>query len=84
MVPGYIMKLSSKNALTTSSKVLNLKNIKVYYINHHLSHASSFFFSSFNKASILTLDAFGEKQSGVFLEIIMKLIKLMIFASHIL
>jgi carbamoyltransferase len=42
----------------------NNKKIKIFYINHHLSHASSFYFSKFKKANILTLDAFGEKQSG--------------------
>ena len=68
MVPGYIMKLSKQNAPDYFEQSIKFKkkNIKVYYINHHLSHASSFFFSSFNKASILTLDAFGEKQSGGF------------------
>ncbi len=38
------------------------KNIKIFFVNHHLSHASCFFASNFKEASILTVDAFGEHQ----------------------
>ena len=39
------------------------KKIPIYYINHHYCHAANFFISPFKNSSILTVDAFGEKQS---------------------
>ena len=38
------------------------KQLDIYYVNHHLSHASNYFFSPFSNASILTLDGFGENE----------------------
>ena len=53
--------------ITQTVKIGN-KKINIFFIKHHLCHASNFFFSGFNKGSILTVDAFGEKQStGMFL-----------------
>ena len=43
-------------------KLQNGKIIKIYFVNHHLSHACSYFLSSFNESSILTIDGFGENQ----------------------
>ena len=40
----------------------------IHYVNHHLCHASSFYLSQFEEASILTVDAFGEKQCCTFAE----------------
>ena len=40
----------------------NNKKIKIFFVNHHLSHASSFFLSGFSNANILTMDAFGENE----------------------
>ena len=42
------------------------KNIEIFFVRHHLSHASNVYFSNFNKSAILTTDAFGEKESSVF------------------
>ena len=42
------------------------KDIEIFFIKHHLSHASSVYFSNFNKSAILTADAFGEKETSVF------------------
>ena len=40
---------------------INKNNIKVYFSNHHLSHAASAFFPSpFENAAILTIDGVGE------------------------
>lgn len=44
-------------------KLGNKKELKVYYVSHHLSHASNFYFSPYSQASILTLDGFGENES---------------------
>lgn len=42
-------------------KELNIKNDKLLFIPHHLSHAASAFYPSpFEKAAVLTLDAVGE------------------------
>ena len=38
------------------------KSLDIYYVNHHLSHASNYFISPFTNASILTLDGFGENE----------------------
>tara|TARA_A100000164_G_C21935555_1_gene787920 strand:- start:71 stop:1771 length:1701 start_codon:yes stop_codon:yes gene_type:complete len=67
-IPNYIINLSKENSKDYFLQEIKLKkkNLKIYYVNHHLSHASSFYFSKFKKAAILTLDAFGEKQSGGF------------------
>jgi len=40
----------------------NNKKIDIFFVNHHLSHASNYFLSPFTNASILTLDGFGEKE----------------------
>jgi len=37
--------------------------IPIVYVRHHLCHAANFFQSPFEKASIVTFDAFGEKES---------------------
>ena len=42
------------------------KNIEIFFIRHHLSHASNVYFSQFGQSAILTTDAFGEKESSVF------------------
>lgn len=42
--------------------LVNGNVLKIFFVNHHLSHASSFFISNFNEASVLTVDAFGENQ----------------------
>jgi carbamoyltransferase len=67
-IPSYILKLTKENVpeYFTQEIKFKKKKIKIYFINHHLSHASSYYFSGFKKASILTMDAFGEKQSGGF------------------
>ena len=63
---GLIKKGKDEDYLTQTLKIGN-KKINIFFIKHHLCHASNFFFSGFDKASILTVDAFGEKQStGMF------------------
>lgn len=44
------------------------KKIHIYFIRHHISHASLFFLSGLKKSAVLTLDAFGEKQSSEFFD----------------
>jgi len=45
---------------------INNKKIEIFFIRHHLSHASNVYFSNFRNSAILTTDAFGEKESSVF------------------
>ena len=40
----------------------NKKKLKIYFVNHHLSHASMFYLSGYKEANILTTDAFGENK----------------------
>lgn len=65
-IPGNLSKLSPDIDSDYIKQSLKFKKkiIDIFYINHHLSHASNYFFSGFNEASILTADAFGEKQSS--------------------
>jgi carbamoyltransferase len=44
---------------------INSKNVPIHYLNHHLSHASSSFFSSnFHEATIITIDGVGENTTA--------------------
>ena len=43
---------------------INNKKIKIYFIKHHLCHASNVFLSGFRNAGICTTDGFGEKESS--------------------
>ena len=65
-IPGSLFKLPLKTNEEYIKQTFKFKkkNIDIFYVNHHLSHASNYFFSGFNNASILTTDAFGEKQSS--------------------
>ena len=56
------LKNIKKDLFHQNLRLQNGKDLKIFFVNHHLSHASSFFLSPFNESSILTVDAFGEKQ----------------------
>jgi len=48
-----------------SEQIVHLKSGKklhIYFIRHHLAHASAFYISPFEEAAVLTADAFGEKE----------------------
>lgn len=67
-VPANLQKLLGveNSTYARSSLVYENRQIDVYYINHHLSHASCYFLSGFENAAILTVDAFGEKDCVTF------------------
>lgn len=68
-VPNYLMTLKQDNSSKLSQHILDFQDgsqSKVYYVMHHLSHASSFFFSPFERAAVMAIDAFGEKHCVVF------------------
>jgi len=67
-VPSNMQKLQGESGskFAKSSLVYDGRQIDVYYINHHIAHASSFFLSGFENAAILTVDAFGEKECVTF------------------
>ncbi|MBD1173875.1 carbamoyl transferase [Pelagibacterales bacterium SAG-MED01] len=56
------IKKINKDFFIQELELENGKIIKIYFVNHHLSHACNYFLSSFNESSILTVDAFGEEQ----------------------
>ncbi len=56
------IKKINKDHFSQELKLESGKVIKIYFVNHHLSHACNYFLSSFNQSSILTVDAFGEDQ----------------------
>ncbi len=52
-----------------SEQIISLnsgKKIHIYFVRHHLCHAANYYLSSFKDSSILTLDAFGEKETITF------------------
>ena len=70
-IPGHLQKISKISNFDYFEQNIYLskkKNLKIFYIKHHLCHASNFFVSPFSSASIMTVDAFGEKQSIGFYE----------------
>ena len=70
-VPSNLMQFSKRKTFKYFKQELPVeknKKIPIYYINHHYCHASNFFVSPFKQSSILTVDAFGEKQSVGFFE----------------
>ena len=65
-VPSNLMHFSNRKTFRYFKQELSIKKnkkIPIYYINHHYCHAANFFVSPFKNSSILTVDAFGEKQS---------------------
>ncbi len=65
-VPSNLMHFSNRKTFKYFKQELSIernKKIPIYYINHHYCHAANFFISPFKNSSILTVDAFGEKQS---------------------
>lgn len=68
-VPSFLMSLQKSAAAEMSTQTIALENgttLPIYYVRHHLCHAGNFFSSPFDEAAILTVDAFGEKQSTTF------------------
>lgn len=44
----------------------DVKDKRVHFVNHHVAHAlSSFYFSGFDKANVMSLDASGGNESGI-------------------
>ncbi|MGD8386056.1 MAG: carbamoyltransferase C-terminal domain-containing protein [Desulfobacteraceae bacterium] len=70
-VPNHLMSLKPNEAADYSRQIISFSDgveLNIYYIMHHLAHASAFFFSPFEEAAIMAIDAFGEKHSTVFCE----------------
>ena len=70
-VPSYLMSLKADNSALLSQQVVEFVDgtrLNIYYVMHHLSHAASFFVSPFDRAAIMTVDAFGERQCVLFSE----------------
>ncbi len=70
-VPNYLMTLKDDNAALLTQQVVEFmdqENLNIYYVTHHLSHAATFFFSPFEKAAIMSIDGFGEKDCVLFAE----------------
>lgn len=66
-VPSYLFSFVENKATSYSMQEFLFeggKRLMIYYINHHESHASeSFYLSHFDNSAILTMDAYGEKDS---------------------
>jgi len=68
-VPNYLMTLKEDNTALLSEQHIHFldgSRLNIYYVMHHLAHAATFFFSPFEHAAIMTIDAFGEKQCVLF------------------
>jgi carbamoyltransferase len=68
-IPSSLMSLQKSFAADISMQQIYLDDgtiLPIHYVRHHLCHASNFYSSPFDEAAILTIDAFGEKQSITF------------------
>jgi carbamoyltransferase len=68
-IPSSLMSLQKSTAADTSSQHISLEDgsiLPIHYVRHHLCHASNFYSSPYDEAAILTVDAFGEKESITF------------------
>jgi len=68
-VPSYLMTLKGDNAVLFSRQTVEFVDgtkLAIYYVMHHLAHAASFFFSPYDDAAVMSIDAFGERQSVLF------------------
>jgi carbamoyltransferase len=68
-IPSHLMQMRGEMAGEYSEQVLSFENgppTRVIYVRHHMCHAASFYFSPFEDAAILTVDAFGEKECTTF------------------
>lgn len=68
-VPSHLMALCDDAVAVQSRQLISLADgtkLDVSYLNHHTCHAASFLASPFEEAAILTMDAFGEKESTTF------------------
>ena len=67
-VPNHLFKMS-KNLNEDFFKQeikIGSKTLPIFYVKHHLCHGANYYLSPFKNSSMLTVDAFGEKQSTVF------------------
>jgi carbamoyltransferase len=70
-VPNYLMTLKDDNSALLTQQVVEFmdqEKLNIYYVTHHLSHAATFFFSPFERAAIMSIDGFGEKDCVLFAE----------------
>ena len=70
-VPNYLMTLKDDNAALLTQQIVEFMDhskLNIYYVTHHLSHAATFFFSPFERAAIMSIDGFGEKDCVLFAE----------------
>jgi len=68
-VPSHLISMRGDLVAEHCEQLLEFQNgpsTRIVYVRHHLSHASSFYFSPFADAAILTADAFGEKETTTF------------------
>jgi carbamoyltransferase len=65
-VPNHLMTFKRDSSPLFSEQSIRFEDgreIQIYYVLHHLAHASAFFVSPFENAAVLAVDAFGEKNS---------------------
>ena len=70
-VPNYLMTLKEDNSALLTQQIVEFMDhskLDIYYVTHHLSHAATFFFSPFDRAAIMSIDGFGEKDCVLFAE----------------
>lgn len=69
-VPSYLFTLCEERATEFSLQEFafrNGKRLKIHYLDHHRCHAAdAFYLSPFDEAAVLTMDAYGEKDSAAF------------------
>ena len=70
-VPNNLMRLKAEKDALLTQQVMQFRDgskLSIYYVTHHLAHAAAFFYSPFDRAAIMSIDAFGERQCVLFAE----------------
>jgi carbamoyltransferase len=68
-IPSSLLSLQKSPASDASYQHISTEDgliLPIHYVRHHLCHASNFYSSPFDEAAVLTVDAFGEKESITF------------------
>jgi len=68
-VPNHLIRVAGQSDSPYMSQKIHGRDgesIDIYYINHHSCHAASWYISPYDDAAVLTIDAFGEKQSTTY------------------
>ena len=68
-VPNHLLQMTGGHQCVHTVQDMVFEDgtrLPTYFVTHHAAHAACYFVSPFDRAAIMTIDAFGEKQSTTF------------------